>query len=65
MTEITISLREDQLQALTELAERLGLSVENLAKVGLEDMLGQPDVALEQALDRVLSKNRDLYQRLA
>ena len=65
MSEITISIGEDQLQALSELADRLGLSVEALAKVGLEDMLGQPDDALKQAFDRVLLKNRDLYRRLA
>jgi len=65
MTEITISLQDEQAQVLRTLASRLGLSVEELARAGLEDLLAQPDEAVSKVFDRVISKNRDLYRRLA
>jgi len=65
MTEITISLEDEQAQALRTLASRLGLSVEELARAGLVDLLARPDEAVSQVFDRVLSKNKELYRRLA
>ena len=65
MTEITISLQDEQAQVLRTLASRLGLSAEELARAGLEDLLAQPDEAVSKVFDRVISKNRDLYRRLA
>ena len=65
MTEITISLEDEQAQALRTLASRLGLSVEELARAGLVDLLARPDEAVSQVFDRILSKNKELYRRLA
>jgi len=65
VTEITISLEDEQAQALRTLASRLGLSVEELARAGLVDLLARPDEAVSQVFDRVLSKNKELYRRLA
>ena len=65
MTEITISLEDEQVQALRALASRLGLSVEELARAGLVDLLARPDEAVSQVFDRILSKNKELYRRLA
>ena len=65
MTEITISLEDEQAQALGTLASRLGLSVEELAQAGLVDLLARPDEAVSQVFDRVLSKNKELYRRLS
>ena len=65
MTEITISLEDEQAKALRTLASRLGLSAEELARAGLEDLLARPDEAVSQVFDRVISKNKELYRRLA
>jgi RecA-family ATPase len=65
MKEITIPLQEDQLEALQVLASRYGLSPEEIARVGLEDMLAQPDDVVQRVFDRVIKKNRELYKRLA
>jgi len=65
VTEITISLEDEQAQALRTLASRLGLSVEELARAGLVDLLARPDEAVSQVFDRILSKNKELYRRLA
>jgi hypothetical protein len=65
MAEITISLQEDKAEALRGLATRLGLRPEDLARAGLEDLLARPDEAVGQVFDQVISKNRELYRRLA
>ena len=65
MAEITISLEDEQAKALRTLASRLGLSAEELARAGLEDLLARPDEAVSQVFDRVISKNKELYRRLA
>jgi len=65
MTEITISLQEDRAEALRKAAARLGLAPEELARASLEDLLARPDEAVDQAINRVISKNRELYRRLA
>jgi hypothetical protein len=65
MAEITISLKEDRAKALRDHAARLGLRPEELARASLEDLLALPDDTVSQVFDKVISKNRDLYRRLA
>jgi hypothetical protein len=65
MTSITIQLDEAKAQALREKAKRLGLLPEQLLSATVEDLVGQPDSDFDEAARRVLSKNEDLYRRLA
>jgi len=65
MAEITISLPEDQLGQLRRLSELYGVTPEALARFGIEDMLTGRDAELEQHIDRILQKNRSLYERLS
>jgi hypothetical protein len=65
MTDITISLPERQLDQLRKLSERYGLSAEQLVQLGVEDMLVGLDSDLASHVDRILDKNRALYERLA
>jgi hypothetical protein len=65
MSSIRIDLLEAQLAKLREIAARLGISPEELARLGVEEMLSQPDEKFEQAADYVLTKNAELYRRLA
>ena len=65
MTDITISLPERQLDQLRKLSERYGLSAEQLVQLGVEDMLVGFDSDLASHVDRILDKNRALYERLA
>ena len=64
MTTITISLSDDRLVKLQEEASRLGVSVEDLARVSIEDLLMRSDSTFEEAVDYVLDKNAELYRRL-
>ena len=65
MNTITITLPEDRFGKLKELALRFGVAPEELARAGIEDLLMRPDESFRQALDNLLNKNADLYQRLA
>ena len=62
---ITIPLPDEQLEKLNELASRFDLSPEEIALLSVEDMLSQLDEAFQRTLERVLEKNKALYQRLA
>ncbi len=65
MTTITITLPDDRLHQLKEIAARFQVTPEELARVGVEELLGRPDDAFQQAADHVLKKNAELYRRLA
>jgi len=64
MTSITITLPEDRL-ALREIAARLNVTPEDLARVSIEELLTRPDEAFNQAAEFTLKKNSELYRRLA
>jgi len=65
MTPITISLPEDRVQRLQELASRLGVQPEDLVRLSIDELLGRPDEAFERIADYILEKNSELYRRLA
>lgn len=65
MTPITINLPEDRVHRLQELATRLGVQPEDLVRLSIDELLGRPDEAFERIADYVLSKNSELYRRLA
>jgi len=65
MATITISLPEDRATRLRDFADRLKVSTEELVRVSVDDLLSRPDDAFEQAVERVLRKNAELYRRLA
>jgi predicted transcriptional regulator len=65
MTSITITLPDDRLAKLKEFAARLQVTPEDLARVSIEELLAQPDDALQHAVEYVLKKNAELYRRLA
>jgi len=65
MKSITVTLADEHLTRLQEIAVRLGVTPEQLARVGIEEFLTRPDEAFEQAVGYVLRKNAELYRRLA
>ena len=65
MTSITITLSEDRVAKLREIAARLNVTAEDLARVSIEELLTRPDETFKQAAEYVLQKNSDLYRRLA
>ena len=65
MSTLTITLSEDRLTRLQEIASRFNVRAEDLARVGIEELLRQPDETFKQAAEYILSKNSELYRRLA
>ncbi len=65
MTTLTITLPEEQLQKLEEIAGRLNITSEDVARVGVEEFLARSEEDFQNALDYVLKKNAELYERLA
>ncbi len=65
MTTITIELPSERLQKLQEMALKFGVSIEELVRVSVEDMLTQPEEQFRKAAQYVLKKNAELYKRLA
>jgi len=50
---------------LQQTATRLGISMEELILMGVEEVLNQPEETFQGTVDYVLKKNAELYQRLA
>jgi hypothetical protein len=65
MVTIAVQLPEEQAERLSAIACRLHITVEELAAAGVRDFLGQPDEEVQKAIQYVLTKNADLYKRLA
>jgi hypothetical protein len=65
MAAITINITEQQLQKLQSLAQKLGMSTEELLSASVEDLLNSHQNEFNQAASYVLQKNAELYQRLA
>jgi len=65
MTNIRITLSEESLRLLEAKAQKLGVSLEELVVVGVEELLSRTDVDFEKAVEYVLGKNDELYKRLA
>jgi hypothetical protein len=62
---LAIELPPAQADKLRAEAERLGLAPEELARAALSDLLSTPDPGFHDVARRVVTKNRDLYKRLA
>ena len=65
MSTLTITLSDDRLARLREIAERLNVNAEDLARAGVEELLTRPEESFQQVADYVLHKNAELYRRLA
>ena len=65
MASITIDLSDSQFQELQNLARVYGIPPEILLRASVEDWLSSPKSDFTQAADYVLSKNAELYRRLA
>ena len=65
MTNITITVPDDRLLKLKEIAARLQVTPEELVRVSIEEILTRPEEAFQRAVNYVLQKNAELYRRLA
>ena len=62
---LSIDLNDSQADQLRQAAAKLGVPVEELARAAVSDLLVADDSAFSEAANRVLEKNRELYERLS
>jgi antitoxin FitA len=65
MRSITISLSDESLVRLRELAKTAQMEPEDLLRATVETWLDRADADFAQAAEYVLQKNAKLYRRLA
>jgi hypothetical protein len=65
MSTLVISLPEDRLRKLEDLARRYGIQPDELVRASIEELIARPEEDFRRALDFVLNKNAELYRRLA
>jgi antitoxin FitA len=65
MTTFTITLPDERVKKLQEIAKRFHVAPEELVRASLEELLARPLDDFQAALERVLAKNADVYKRLA
>lgn len=65
MSSITVTVSDDRLAKLKEIAGRYSISPEDLVRVSIDELLARPDKTFEKAAEYVLNKNSELYRRLA
>ena len=62
---LPVELTEAQIESLRQRAKTLGISPEQLAAAAVVDLVSQPAEDFSKAAARVLTKNAELYRRLA
>ncbi len=65
MSILKITVSEEQAAKLEEKARRLRVTPEELLEASLEELAGRLDEEFQQVMRRVLTKNAELYRRLA
>ena len=65
MAKITVELEDSKADLLKKKAEKFGLLPDQFVTASIEDLIGQPEPDFEAAMRKVLSKNKELYKRLA
>ncbi len=65
MTAVTIAIPDDRFRRLQLVAAQLGISVDDLVRVSIEEILDRPEEAFDHALHYLFRKNVETYRRLA
>jgi len=65
MTRSIVEIDDNKAAILANKAKKFGLLPEQFVTASIEDLISQPDAALEASIRTVLSKNQELYERLA
>ena len=65
MNQITIKLSQEQYQQLQQIANQQDISSEKILESKIAEWLQESQTDFNQAANYVLTKNSELYQRLA
>jgi hypothetical protein len=65
MARITVEIDDSKAALLREKAKKFGILPDQFVSASIEDLIGQPEPEFEDAMRKVISKNKELYKRLA
>ncbi|MCF8083189.1 MAG: DNA-binding protein [Deltaproteobacteria bacterium] len=65
MARITVEIDDSKAALLREKAEKFGIPPDQFVTACMEDLIGQPEPDFDEAMRKVLTKNKELYKRLA
>ncbi|HMB30303.1 MAG TPA: hypothetical protein VKN82_00605 [Desulfohalobiaceae bacterium] len=65
MARITVEIDDSKAALLREKADKFGILPDQFVTASIEDLIGQPEPEFENAMQKVISKNKELYKRLA
>ena len=65
MVKLTVEIEDSKATLLKQKADKFGLLPDQFVTATIEDLIAQPEPDFEAAMHRVLSKNKELYDRLA
>jgi hypothetical protein len=65
MATITVEIDDSKALLLRKKAEQFGISPDQFVTASIEDLIGQPEPAFDEAMRKVISKNKELYKRLS
>ncbi|MBR8838501.1 MAG: DNA-binding protein [Stigonema ocellatum SAG 48.90 = DSM 106950] len=65
MNTITIEISDERLLLLQKTATNLGVSIEQLLLLGVEELVNKQESSFKSAMNYVVNKNAELYHRLA
>ena len=65
MARITVEIDDSKAALLREKAEKFGIPPAQFVTASIEDLIGQPEPDFDEAMRKVLTKNKELYKRLA
>jgi hypothetical protein len=65
MVTITVTLSEERLQNIRELAKKFNIAPEELLRVSFEELVARPQEDFQKTLEYVLETYKELYKRLA
>jgi len=65
MTRFIVEIDDNKAAILEDKAKKFGLLPEQFVSASIEDLISQPEPDFEEAMRKVLDKNRELYERLA
>jgi predicted transcriptional regulator len=65
MKTLTIQLSDETADRLESLADQLGMSLEEVAQISIDDQLKRLNQEYGETAEEVLSKNAELYRRLS
>ena len=65
MKTMKFELPDETVTRLEDAAQKIGVSADDLLRMSVEEKLARLDESFQKAAEHVLSKNAELYKRLA